>query len=400
MTLKEAAVTEMASGRDDGDGAPAPTRDYSIAAVDRALDLLEALARVGPAPLARLADEAACTRTGAFRLLRTLQSRGFAIQDQARGVWRLGARWGAFSQASATQGALAATASPILAALAREIGENCYMRVRDGLESELIAMHQADPALPVYARVGQRRSLHAGSGRLLLAYAPDAVQTQVLIQKLPRFTPATRTSPEWIAADLQRIRMRGYLITSDEVAPGTVSISAPVRDSAGRVVAVVTVTASSLRMRPPRPRAVLPNVQEAAATISRALGHQASGEAAPAKPAPTQPGTAARPAPKPAIARPAAPFALATAPAPVRPPAPAPQPAPAAALAARPAVKTEPPPAPKPAQKPAAVAEPPPAKAKPAPKAAAPAKARAKQAPPSRAAPKRAPARKASTRRS
>src|ERR1700724_4160950 len=73
----------------------APARDYSIAAVGRALDLLEALSRIGPAPLAALSDAARCTRTAGFRLLRTLQSRGFAIQDEARGVWRLGARWAA-----------------------------------------------------------------------------------------------------------------------------------------------------------------------------------------------------------------------------------------------------------------------------------------------------------------
>ena len=42
---------------------------------------------------AAVADAARCTRTAGFRLLRTLQSRGFAIQDEARGVWRLGARW-------------------------------------------------------------------------------------------------------------------------------------------------------------------------------------------------------------------------------------------------------------------------------------------------------------------
>ncbi|WP_158322864.1 helix-turn-helix domain-containing protein, partial [Acidisphaera rubrifaciens] len=73
-----------------GDGAG---RAYNIAAVDRALDLLEALARIGPASLAAVAEEAGCTRTAGFRLLRTLQARGFAIQDRARGLWRLGARW-------------------------------------------------------------------------------------------------------------------------------------------------------------------------------------------------------------------------------------------------------------------------------------------------------------------
>src|SRR6476620_5515906 len=57
--------------------------EYNVAVVDRTLDLLEALARIGPASLAALAESAGCTRTAGFRLLRTLQARGFAIQDEA-----------------------------------------------------------------------------------------------------------------------------------------------------------------------------------------------------------------------------------------------------------------------------------------------------------------------------
>jgi IclR family KDG regulon transcriptional repressor len=250
----------------------AQSRDYSIAAVDRALDLLEALARVGPAPLAILAESAGCTRTAGFRLLRTLQARGFAIQDEARGLWRLGARWGVLGRAAAEQGALAATAMPFLVALGKATGENTYLRVRDGMESETVAIYQSDPALRVYTEVGKRGPLHAGSSRLLLAHAPEAVQTQVLAQRLSRFTPATRTDAAWIAADLQRIRTRGYLITSDEVVAGAVGVAAPVRDASGQVVAILNVSAPSMRMRPPRPRALVPAVIDAATKLSQELG--------------------------------------------------------------------------------------------------------------------------------
>src|SRR5690242_20984197 len=125
--------------------AASPARDYSIAAVGRALDLLEALSRIGPAPLATLASAARCTRTAGFRLLRTLEARGFAIQDEARGMWRLGARWSVLGRAAAEQGALAATAMPILTALGKASGENAYLRVRDGLASETAAIFPADP---------------------------------------------------------------------------------------------------------------------------------------------------------------------------------------------------------------------------------------------------------------
>lgn len=251
-----------------------PARDYSIAAVDRTLDLLEALAKIGPAPLAAVADAAKCTRTTGFRLLRTLQGRGFAIQDEARGVWRLGARWSALGQAAENQGALAATALPFMNELAKTCGENVYLHMRDGQMGETMAIIQADPSLRVYTEVGRRRPLHAGPYRLLLAHAPEAVQTQVLAQKLPRFTPATRTDPTWIAADLQRIRARGYLVTADEIAPGAVSVTVPVRDASGQVVAALCVSAASLRMRPPRPRALVPNLIETAAKLSQALGRR------------------------------------------------------------------------------------------------------------------------------
>jgi IclR family KDG regulon transcriptional repressor len=247
-------------------------RDYNIAAVDRTLDLLEALSRIGPASLAALAESAGCTRTAAFRLLRTLQGRGFTIQDEARGLWRLGARWSALGRAASEQGALAATAMPFLAALGKATSENVYLRVRDGMESETVAIYQTDPTIRMYSEVGKRGPLHAGSSRILLAFAPEAVQTQLLAQRLNRYTPATRIDSTWIAADLQRIRTRGYLITSDEVVAGAVGIAAPVRDAAGAVIAVLHISSPSMRMRPPRPRNLLPQVMDAAARLSEALG--------------------------------------------------------------------------------------------------------------------------------
>jgi IclR family KDG regulon transcriptional repressor len=159
-----------------------------------------------------------------------------------------------------------------LAALGKTSGENSYLRIRDGLESETIAIFHTDPALRVYSEVGKRQPLHAGSSRLLLAHAPEAVQTQVLAQRLPRFTPATRTDSAWIAADLQRIRARGYLLTTDEVVAGAATVAAPVWDASGQVVAVLSVSAPTMRMRPPRPRALLPLVMDTALKLSRVLG--------------------------------------------------------------------------------------------------------------------------------
>ena len=254
------------------------SQDSAIAVVERALDLLESLARIGPASLADLATATNCTRTAAFRLLRTLQARGFAIQDGARGAWRLGARWGGLGNAAAAQGALQAAAKPYLLRLAERTGETAFLRIRDGLETDVIALIPTRLSAHPSTALGRRRPLHVGGSRLLLAYAPLPVQAQVLTQRLLRFTPATRTDPAWIAADLNRIRNRGYLVSEDEVTFGTMALAAPVRDATGQVVAALSIAAPTERMRPPRPQEVVPMLLETAEALSRSLG------------APTQPG--------------------------------------------------------------------------------------------------------------
>ena len=54
--------------------------------------------------------------------------------------------------------------------------------------------------------------------------------------------------------------------------PARSASPAPVRDASGQVVAVLSVSAPSMRMRPPRPRALVPQVMDAAAKLSQMLG--------------------------------------------------------------------------------------------------------------------------------
>ena len=286
-------------------------REQNLLAVNRSLDLLEALARTGPVPLPVLAASAGFGKTAALEMLVTLRKRNFVIQDEAHGLWRLGARWAVLGRAASEQGALAATAMPHLMALGKATGENVYLRVRTEMEVETVAIYQTDPGLRIYTEVGKKMPLHAGTGRLLLAYAPEAVQTQVLAQRLQRYTPSTRIDPNWIAGDLHRIRQRGFVITDSEVVAGTVTVCAPVRDASGQVVAALLIAAPSLRMRPPRPRALMPVVVDIARKLSQALG------AAPDEPAetPTAAGSSGEKAPAGAARAVAAPAAWPASPA-------------------------------------------------------------------------------------
>ncbi len=251
---------------------PRDTPDYGIAAVDRAFDLVAALMRLGPAALSQLAHETGCTRVTAFRILHTLQARGLVRQDRPRGPWRLGPGWLGVAHAAQAQQALARAAMPEMARLAGIVHETVYLLVRDGQECEVAAIQRGDPNVHVYFAIGQRLPLHAGPGRLLLAYAPEGVQRSALATRLPRLTPATRTDPVWIAADLPRIRTRGWLITTEEMHEGAVSVNTGVRDRSGTVVAALSIASPLTRMRAPRPHTLLTPLIAAAEALGPALG--------------------------------------------------------------------------------------------------------------------------------
>jgi len=257
---------------------PGSGPDYTVAVVDRALELLELLGRFAPTSLAHLAGEAGCTRTAAFRLLRTLAARGFVVQEGARGLWRLGARFGAMRDAATEQGALAAHAAASLSALAEMTGEVAYFTERAGAEHRFTAISSSHPELPRYAALGSVGPLHAGIGRLLLAHAPDNIQTQVLSQRMARYTAATVTDPRRLSADLPRIRARGWLMTENEIEPGTICVAAPVRDARGDVVAALAIIGPLLRLKPPRSRQLLDPLLRIARRLSHELGWRSPAE--------------------------------------------------------------------------------------------------------------------------
>lgn len=245
--------------------------DYGIAAVSRTAAIVAALVRLGPSPLTRLAAEAGCTTANAFRILHTLRGLGLVAQDGARGPWHLGVGWLAVARAAVRHGAIPLAAGPVLRALAATYGETVSLLIRDGEQCEVVATHPRDPALRAYAALGERGYLHAGPGRLLLAYAPTPVQRAVLASRLPRLGPATRVDPARIAAALPGIQSRAWLITTDEIGEGMVSVSVAVRDGTGEVVAALSVVAATVRMRPPRPHALLLALTEAAKTLEGPL---------------------------------------------------------------------------------------------------------------------------------
>ena len=93
----------------------------------------------------------------------------------------------------------------------------------------------------VLTRVGRRLPVHAtGVGLVLLAHAPIELQDEVLAAPLPRFTRHTITDPRRLRRVLADVRRDGFAISDRQIETISVSIAAPIRDRARRVVAAVS----------------------------------------------------------------------------------------------------------------------------------------------------------------
>lgn len=254
---------------------------YTISAVDRALSLLEALAEHPGLSVTELAKVSGNTKSLVFRLIYTLEQRGYVIRDPASRTYTLGYRPLVLASSAQDNVALIKAAGPFLDDLARETRQQVNLLVRDGTQSLCIAIRSAQSSGQLYAQVGRRGPLHAGGGtKILLAFAPEEVREEVLSAPLRAFTPETVTNRRVLEKRLKAIRETGTNASYGDLDPNAFSFASAVYDRDGEVIAAVSVAGMIDALRPGEEGRVRAHVAQAARRISEAIGWRQSWPAA------------------------------------------------------------------------------------------------------------------------
>jgi DNA-binding IclR family transcriptional regulator len=246
-----------------------------VQSVDRAVSVLEILARSGGAGVSEVAADIGVHKSTAFRLLSALEDRGLVEQATDRGKYQLG--FGILRLASAIPGRLdlVRQARPVLDELAIRFGETVNLAV---IRSQYaVNLDQARSAAAVAAQnwIGQLTPLHAtSSGKILLAYLAEDVRRQLLdTAGLGRYTERTVTSRKALDAELQRALNDGYATTFEEYEDGLNAMAAPVLDHTGTVVGAVSVSGPAYRLDKARIEELVDELKAGAARISDRMGH-------------------------------------------------------------------------------------------------------------------------------
>jgi DNA-binding IclR family transcriptional regulator len=243
------------------------------AVLDRAIDVLAAVALAAePASASALARSTGQPRATVSRTLRTLADRGLVAETAAG--WVIGNELFRLARRADPHGALIESAADPLRRLRDRAGESALLAIVSGrTRMEIVAQLDGAHRLGVVGWVGAEVPLHASSaGKLVLAeLSSDELEAWVGEARPVRLTARTVATLPALAAELRRIRRRGWAEIVDELEEGLVSLSAPVRDRAGTLVAAIGLSGPSSRLGPARRKELVPLVLEAAADLAREL---------------------------------------------------------------------------------------------------------------------------------
>ncbi|WP_208115686.1 IclR family transcriptional regulator [Labedaea rhizosphaerae] len=204
-----------------------------IGVLDKAMAVLQAVAKE-PCGLAELCSRTGLPRATAHRLAVGLEVHRL-LRRGSDGRWRPGA---ALSElAGGATDPLLDAANAVLPRLRDITGESVQLYRRDGMHRICISAAEPPSGLRDTVPVGARLPMTAGSGaKVLAAWADPATQRTLLVDAV------------YGERALLEVRRRGWAQSVAEREPGVASVSAPVRDSSGTVVAAVSVSGPIDRM--------------------------------------------------------------------------------------------------------------------------------------------------------
>ena len=254
---------------------PSPT---GTQAVDRAALLLREVVHCpDPVTFTELTAATGLAKSTTSRLLMALERAGLVRRD-AHGHFRPGEMFIRYAWRGGAEAGLTAVAQPFLEELGAATGETINLGVASGGRVEQVAQVDSTYLIGGTNWIGMSVPLHCSAlGKVLLAYGAAQLSGQLPGGALERRTDKTVTSEAALRTELATVRTRGYAVTDEELEPGLIAVATPVRGYDGAVVAALSVSGPTTRMKRDGLPAMAGYCAEEAAALSAVLGYRQRG---------------------------------------------------------------------------------------------------------------------------
>ena len=246
----------------------------NVRAVERALQILGCFDEKHPERgVSEIAQAVGLHKATTHRIVTTLVSYGYLQRADDGQRYRLGMALASLGFLVLRRTDVRREAMPIMTELASRLDETCDLSVYNRGEVYFVEVVQGSRALTVAAAVGRSLPIHAtASGKVILAFVPEAELEAALDEPLVAHTHRTIMRPAELRRQLEVVRAQGFAVDDEELDLGVRAVSAPVRDRDGNVIGALSVTCPTSRLPLDRIPSIAAEVRQAADAISARLG--------------------------------------------------------------------------------------------------------------------------------
>lgn len=241
-----------------------------LSSLKRSLAMLEAvIADGGHSNLAELARKFGMPVATAHRQVTTLVAEGYLMTAGA-GRHVAGARLLGLLHRLDEKQIIANVAAPLLHELAGRVRSVVQLGT---FENDMVTyrMKTGRGANALFTRIGMQLEAYcSGIGKVLLANLPEAEREAYLASgPFVALTERTIVDPDRLREELDVVRVQGFAIDDEEIAPGLRCMAVPLYRSDGKALAAISVSQAALSRRRLDDTSLLTLLTEAARAIER-----------------------------------------------------------------------------------------------------------------------------------
>jgi DNA-binding IclR family transcriptional regulator len=249
---------------------------YGIQSVTNGLNLLEQF-KGGRDELGvtDLSNKMELHKNKIFRLLATLEARGYIEQNKATENYRLGVKSLELGQAFIKQNGLVRQTKPFLKEIVKQCNEMAYIGAIRQSSVVYLDVEESNQTVTVANRVGWRLPIHSTAiGKAQIAYlSEEELEKLGILDNMERFTPNTIIEKSEFIKHLKEVVKQGYALDNEEYNLGVRCVGVPIRDYTGRIVGGISVCGPSFRMTDELLKTkIIPVVKDAGEKVSKRLG--------------------------------------------------------------------------------------------------------------------------------
>lgn len=248
---------------------------YLLSSVNNALKILEILMVRDNISLKELTAITGFDKTSAFKMLYTLQHRGF-IEKTGNAKYHLSSRLSSYAETAATRQSITDAAKPFIFQLWASTQQTVTLSVLNSSGRVVIVGIKLEKDRgSIAGRVGAEMDAHTNaSGKVLLANLPPDVQSRMVhsIKLKPR-TPKTITAPHQLMKLLEEIRGESVVFSTEENWVGHSDMAAPIFDRTGSCIATLGIVFQTAQLDMGRLPFYKQQLQNAAYQLSTQMGY-------------------------------------------------------------------------------------------------------------------------------